>query len=80
MTDPLLMWALGILGSLVAAMLGTYFIWLGTAVNEIGKKVERMDVNVNSLLSARDREQDQRSGRNSDRLDVLERGQGRPTE
>lgn len=35
---------------LVSTILGAYFIWLGIELNDIGKKVERMDVNVERLL------------------------------
>jgi hypothetical protein len=35
--------------SLIAAMLGAYFIWLGTEVNSIGKHVERIDATVQQM-------------------------------
>lgn len=55
MSETFRSWALGILGSLIAAMLGTYFIWLGTEVNSIGKEVAGMRVLLNEMREGRGR-------------------------
>lgn len=39
--------------SIISAMLGAYFIWLGTEVNAIGKRIERIDVSVQGLIAER---------------------------
>ncbi len=44
---------IGGLIALISTMLGAYFIWLGTEVNSIDRRVERLDVNVNTLLQER---------------------------
>lgn len=44
---------IGGLIALISTMLGAYFIWLGTEINSIDRRVERLDVNVNTLLQDR---------------------------